>query len=71
MNISLPLDRMTTIEKLQTMETLWEDLCKKTDEIISPTWHGEVLSERDRNITEGKESIHDWDQAKEKIRRSI
>ena len=71
MTISLPLDRMTTIEKLQTMEALWEDLSKKNDEFISPSWHGEILSKRDKNLSEGKDLIHDWDEAKERIRRSI
>jgi len=71
MNISLPLDRMTTVEKLQTMEALWEDLCKKSDEFVSPSWHGEILSKRDNNLHEGKDSIHDWDQAKERIRKTI
>jgi Putative addiction module component. len=69
--ISLPLDRMTTVEKLQTMEALWEDLSKKSDEFISPSWHGEILSKRDKNLSEGKDLIQDWDEAKERIRRSI
>jgi hypothetical protein len=51
--VVLPLDRMTTIEKLQTMEALWEDLSKKGDEFISPSWHGAILSERDKNLAEG------------------
>lgn len=71
MTISLPLDRMTTVEKLQTMEALWEDLSKKSDEFISPSWHGEILSKRDKNLSEGKDLIQDWDEAKERIRRSI
>jgi hypothetical protein len=71
MTISLPLDRMTTVEKLQTMEALWEDLSKKSDEFISPSWHGEILSKRDKNLSEGKDLIQDWDEAKELIRRSI
>jgi hypothetical protein len=71
MTISLPLDRMTTIEKIQTMEALWEDLSKKDNEFISPSWHGEVLSKRDKNLSEGKDLIYDWDEAKERIRRSI
>jgi hypothetical protein len=71
MGISLPLDSMTTVEKLQTMEALWEDLCKKSDEFVSPSWHGEILSERDKKLKEGKELIHGWDEAKERIRGSI
>jgi hypothetical protein len=70
MNVVLPLDRMTTAEKLQTMEALWEDLSKKGDEFISPSWHGVILSERDKSLAEGKDSIHDWNNAKERISRT-
>jgi hypothetical protein len=69
MIISLPLEQMTTIEKIQTMETLWEDLSKNNDEFISPSWHGEILSKRDKNLSEGKDLILEWDEAKERIRR--
>lgn len=71
MNISLPLDSMTTIEKLQTMEALWEDLSKKSDEFASPSWHGEILVKRDKNLSEGKDSVHDWNAAKNRIRRTL
>jgi hypothetical protein len=62
---------MTTAEKLQTMEALWEDLCKKNDEFVSPSWHGEILSKWDKNLSEGKDSILDWHQAKERIQNAI
>ena len=68
MNISLPLNRMTTIEKLQTMEAIWEDLSKKSDEFASPSWHGEILAKRDKNLSAGKDPIHDWNAAKNRIR---
>ena len=71
MTISLPLDHMTTVEKLQTMEALWEDLSKKSNEFVSPSWHGEILSKRDKNLSEGKDSISDWNEAKDRIRRTI
>lgn len=70
MNIALPLERMTVADKLRTMETLWEDLCRKSDELRSPSWHGGVLSERARRLEKGKEPILGWDEAKKKIRRS-
>jgi len=71
MSISLPLDTMTTVEKLQTMEALWEDLSKKSDEFVSPSWHGEILSKRDKSLSEGKDSISDWNKTKDRIRRTI
>ena len=71
MNITLPLEKMTAAEKLQTMETLWENLCRKSDDLRSPSWHGHVLSEREKLLEKGKEPIHEWAEAKDKIRRSV
>jgi hypothetical protein len=70
-NITLPLSEMTTTEKLKTMETLWENLCQNSDELIAPSWHGTILSERDNRVAEGKEQIYDWSEAKKNIRDSI
>ena len=55
MNIVLPLADMTTAEKLQTMEALWESLCLKSDELTSPSWHAEIIADREKKIDEGKE----------------
>ena len=71
MNIVLPLADMTTAEKLQTMDALWESLCLKIDELTSPSWHAEIIADREKKIDEGKEKIHDWNTAKTHIRRSL
>jgi Putative addiction module component len=71
MNLALPLSQMTTTDKLRTMEALWDNLCENSDELISPPWHGDVLTERDNKVTEGKEKIYDWNETKKNIRDSI
>jgi hypothetical protein len=35
------------------MESIWNDLCHRRKAIPSPSWHGEVLSERERLVAEG------------------
>lgn len=70
MNITLPLDSMTTAEKIRAMEALWEDLSRNSDELPSPAWHGDVLTERDSRVAEGREQVHQWSTAKEEIRRA-
>ena len=35
MSITLPLDKMTVLEKIQTMESLWDDLCHHNSKDIS------------------------------------
>jgi hypothetical protein len=68
MNAVLPLDQMTTEEKLRAMEALWADLSAKADNFESPAWHGDVLRERDQRIIEGKEPSLDWADAKRQLR---
>jgi len=36
MTIFLPLKNMTIEEKIQAMESIWEDLCDQADSIPSP-----------------------------------
>lgn len=68
MDIILPLDQMTTAEKLRTMEALWADLSRHDEEIQSPAWHGEVLNEREERIRSGQEAFIDWEAAKKQLR---
>jgi hypothetical protein len=71
MGTILPIDKMTTEEKIQAMETLWDDLCKQAGNIPSPSWHGEVLQVREDGIEKGEDAFSDWDDAKKRIRDSI
>ena len=71
MPLELPLAQMTLSEKLQLMETLWDDLTRKPDELESPAWHKEVLEECLRRAESGEEQFSDWEAAKEDIRRRI
>jgi len=45
---------MSTIERLQTMETIWDTLPYGEAEIESPEWHQDILEERRRKIETGK-----------------
>ena len=67
MGISLPLDKMTTSEKLVAIELLWEDLCKHAENMPTIPWHGTILSEREKKISGGKSSFSDLSEAKGRI----
>lgn len=69
--MDLNLEEMTTEQKLRAMEMLWEDICRSAPDFASPSWHGDVLKEREKRIREGKDKFVDWDQAKKDIRDSI
>ena len=71
MNLALPLDKMTTTDKLRTMESLWDNLCENSNELPAPPWHGDVLAERDNRLSQGKEKVYDWAEAKKRFRKSI
>lgn len=71
MAVALKLDEMSLADKLQTMETLWDDLCHHVQDVAVPEWHHEVLAARETDIREGKERFRDWDAAKETIRGSV
>lgn len=66
----LPLDKMTTAEKLGEMERLWDDLCRNPGDVPSPAWHVAVLAERESQVAQGRMSFIDLDDAKERIREA-
>ncbi len=68
MRITLPLEQMSIEEKIQTMEIIWSNLCKKADSLSSPSWHKNILHERENRIKNGDEEFMDWDKAKKNIR---
>lgn len=69
--MTLNLEEMTTEEKLKAMEMLWDDFCRSAPDFSSPSWHEDVLKEREQRIRDGKDKFVDWDQAKKDIRDSI
>jgi hypothetical protein len=48
------IQTMTTIERLQAMELLWRSFAGSSHEILSPDWHGEVLSSRLAKVEAGE-----------------
>ena len=68
MSITLPLDQMTTADKLCVMEELWADLTRNEKEFESPAWHLEVLQQREERLKAGEEPPIDWETAKKELR---
>jgi hypothetical protein len=65
------LDDLTIEEKISVMEYLWDDLCRHADETLSPSWHGDVLSQREDLVARGESKFIDWHEAKKKIREAL
>jgi hypothetical protein len=68
MEVTLPLDQMTTTEKLRVLEQIWENLCRTPNEVPSPSWHADVLRDREKRIQRDSSQFVDWSEAKERIR---
>ena len=52
MNIN-ELKKMSTVERLQAMEALWDSMLSESDKIDTPKWHEDILEERKRIISNG------------------
>jgi putative addiction module component len=68
MGFLLPLNKMTISEKLATMELLWEDICRGSENIPPFSWHGQILKEREKLISQGKSVFSDLNDAKARIK---
>lgn len=40
------ISQMSTVERIQTMEAIWESLTQDSSELESPEWHKDILSDR-------------------------
>ena len=50
---TVDIKKMSTIERLQIMEALWDSLLYEDTEIESPEWHRDILDERKGEIESG------------------
>ena len=67
MPAELQIDQMTLDEKLRAMEALWDDLCRREQDVPVPQWHKDLLAERRRLVEQGKARFVDWETAKKHI----
>jgi putative addiction module component (TIGR02574 family) len=66
MSTDLPLDSMTTIEKLKILESVWDSL-REAPDLPTPEWHRELLAERKQRLKSGKATISTWEDAKKRL----
>jgi hypothetical protein len=71
MPVDLPLAQMSLEDKLQAMELLWAELSKTPDQVISPTWHSDVLQRRRDQAQQGRATFHSWDSAISELRAEL
>jgi hypothetical protein len=69
--MKLDLLQMSRAEKLKAMLELWEDLARDDAAVDSPGWHEAALHETADRVREGTEPAHDWEAAKQELRRRV
>lgn len=67
MQHSLPLNQMSTSEKLIILNQIWDNLIKEPDNIPSPEWHKEVLAARSERIKKGEAHFKEFNFAKAEL----
>jgi putative addiction module component (TIGR02574 family) len=69
--VDLPLSELTVAQKLHLMEAIWDDLTKHEHALESPSWHEEVLRDREDALAAGKATVSGWEEAKDRIRKNV
>ncbi len=69
--INLPLSEMTLSQKMDVMERVWKSMAADDSQFDTPSWHLDVLQERENLIAAGKAKFSDWVTAKERIRKQV
>lgn len=63
------IESMTTQERLQAMELLWQSLAKDGGhQIATPAWHAQVLSARRAKVEAGQGRFFSLDELKKRLR---
>ena len=57
-------------DKLQMIETLWDDIARREDELEMPQWQKDLLDERERLVDAGKAEFLDWEEARRQISKA-
>lgn len=64
-------DQMTLMEKLQTMEALWETLSRQEADVPVPSWQKSILDERERLIEQGQARFSKWEAARKRLSKKM
>ena len=63
------IEKMTVEEKLDAMELLWKSISRQPDQVPSPRWHGEIISERLAKIENGKAKFLTIEEARDRLQK--
>ena len=58
---------LSSDEKLQLLEVLWDEISRDDRGYESPAWHVEELQKTEARLAAGQETLHDWDDVKARL----
>jgi len=61
------IGRLTSAEKLQLVEELWDSLAADTDELSIPEWHKRVLNEAQAAYDANPDAGSPWPEVKARL----
>ena len=62
------IEKMSTSERLSAMEQLWDALCHEGKEPDSPSWHRDVLAQRQERMNSSDARFYTLDQIRDQFR---
>lgn len=65
---NLPLDEMSTEEKLHVMEEIWADLSWNPASVPVPGWHRDELEARRERVADRSAEFASWPDAKSRMK---
>jgi hypothetical protein len=68
MQVAIPLEKMTTIEKFRVIEDVWDSICHSNEDIPSPAWHADILRSRKQQVCNGELVFLKLNEAKRVLR---
>jgi hypothetical protein len=71
MPVPIQIDQMTLAEKLRTMETLWDDLCRREADVPVSPWQKAILDERERSIEQGNARFSSSEAARKRLSKKM
>ncbi|THB68023.1 MAG: acyl-protein synthetase [Gammaproteobacteria bacterium] len=68
---NISISDLSLSQKLDLMESIWNDLSTNETSLKSPDWHKEILDERNSAHKQGKLKASNWSDAKKRIKRNL
>jgi hypothetical protein len=65
------IENLTSAERLELLEVLWDGISQGASGYASPAWHQEALQESERAVAEGRATFTDWPEAEAELRRKL